>query len=266
MASSFFRFTSLPTELRLQIWEAALYDESEDRLVPMCIADLKLIYKQEVSRVDTPPIRLWSGKWLASPFLSVNRECRQTAKAFYNFIDVHRIPLDRDHPFLTSAGLLYLNLDRDIFIKHYNSCPTEPAWSLLDDFITGSVSTKIKYCTSPMGQVDCERVRRICTAVSGHQDGISPYPNRDLYYPMCLCYCKRRTHPCGLPYNYHYAIWEQQLWPFSKATARFDMEFDYDMMEWGSRDADPGLHAAMVEFNTDSKRRWRSELDYQTSA
>ncbi|KAI1381504.1 hypothetical protein F4677DRAFT_440718 [Hypoxylon crocopeplum] len=102
------RFSELPVELRLQIWEEALHRE-------------RLVLVSDRSRTVCPMRKL------VSPLLAVNRESRRVAKAFYNLtLDVHRISdqqkLDQPSHVTSqdpvqgpSAGILYLSLDWDIF-------------------------------------------------------------------------------------------------------------------------------------------------------
>ncbi|KAI1655810.1 hypothetical protein F4813DRAFT_366436 [Daldinia decipiens] len=58
-----------------------------------------------------------------SPFLVVNRESRQVAKAFYSYIvKVYRIcdigkGIRRGQPLEVLAGILHLNLDRDVVMS-----------------------------------------------------------------------------------------------------------------------------------------------------
>ncbi|XXG97688.1 Cytochrome c oxidase subunit 6B [Hypoxylon texense] len=96
-----FRFSDLPTELRLLIWEAALYQETRNRLA---IID---VFSQEVTPV----------KQLISPLLTINRESRQVAKALYTrILGVWRYSQCSYLPPEQFAGVLHLSLDKDIFV------------------------------------------------------------------------------------------------------------------------------------------------------
>ncbi|KAI0008495.1 hypothetical protein F4779DRAFT_618601 [Xylariaceae sp. FL0662B] len=71
---TFPQFSHLPTELRLQIWEEALCLETTKRLVV----------------VSADSLRILPTKHNLSPFLTVNHESREQAKAFYTFtVDVY---------------------------------------------------------------------------------------------------------------------------------------------------------------------------------
>lgn len=69
-------FSALPTEIRLQIWDEALHQETDRRLV--------LVRRHNRTIIPT--------KWIMSPFLIVNNESRERAKDFYSYvIDVYTI-------------------------------------------------------------------------------------------------------------------------------------------------------------------------------
>lgn len=135
-----FRFSDLPVELRLHIWEAALYQETRKRLVIFC----------EWEGSVTP------SKQLISPLLTVNHESRQVAKAFYTLtLDVHRKTLSYpQHSPDPLTGILRLSLDRDIFVVG-----TSPGRYRYDPL---PFDTKIlhNYYTKPLSDDDCNCVQR----------------------------------------------------------------------------------------------------------
>ncbi|OTA90280.1 hypothetical protein M434DRAFT_398060 [Hypoxylon sp. CO27-5] len=121
------RFTDLPPEMRLKIWDLALHQEAQDRLL--------IIY--QAGHYDPP--RLLPLKHHASPFLSVNYESRQRAKAFYPMkLAVYELPQisDDEHMnnyrcrqryFKTARGMgkvkgcLYFSPEWDVFISPLDS-------------------------------------------------------------------------------------------------------------------------------------------------
>ncbi|KAI1142226.1 hypothetical protein F5Y05DRAFT_218543 [Hypoxylon sp. FL0543] len=121
------RFTDLPPEMRLKIWDLALHQEAQDRLL--------IIY--QAGHYDPP--RLLPLKHHASPFLSVNYETRHLAKAFYPLkLAVYELPRisDAEHLnnyrcrqryFKTARGMgkvkgcLYFSPERDVFISFLSS-------------------------------------------------------------------------------------------------------------------------------------------------
>ncbi|KAI0840837.1 hypothetical protein F5Y06DRAFT_231600 [Hypoxylon sp. FL0890] len=121
------RFTDLPPEMRLKIWDLALHQEAQDRLL--------IIY--QAGHYDPP--RLLPLKHHASPFLSVNYESRQRAKAFYPMkLAVYELPQISDDEHLNNyrcrqryfktargmgkvKGCLYFSPEWDVFISFLNS-------------------------------------------------------------------------------------------------------------------------------------------------
>ncbi|KAI1764986.1 hypothetical protein GGR53DRAFT_530069 [Hypoxylon sp. FL1150] len=138
-------FSSLPTELRLQIWEHALYEETEKRLV--------LTYGWN---------KIFPMKRLVSPLLSVNPECRAVAKSFYNFNPkVYRCPSQEQRKGdgeYTPAGILHLSLERDIFVKGFGW----PSFWVPRGNYVNFVDYDIvrKHLVEPMTEVDLCRPQR----------------------------------------------------------------------------------------------------------
>ncbi|KAI1449498.1 hypothetical protein F5Y02DRAFT_428803 [Annulohypoxylon stygium] len=104
----FTTFSSLPTELRWQIWEDALYQETKNQTMVIQRFDFVFPTQRHVS-----------------PLLATNRESRERAKAFYNFVlDVTVISPIRPPPRFSDrliclgqpAGVLRLNIERTTFI------------------------------------------------------------------------------------------------------------------------------------------------------
>ncbi|KAI2783031.1 hypothetical protein F4815DRAFT_442484 [Daldinia loculata] len=102
-----FPFPKLPTELRCQIWDSFL--ETEERIVV----------------VDAGNWAVYPMRRHISPLLIVNRESRQAAKAFYSYtVKVYHIcdmgkgtGTRRRQPLEVPAGILHLNLNRDVFVS-----------------------------------------------------------------------------------------------------------------------------------------------------
>ncbi|KAI2620220.1 hypothetical protein GGS26DRAFT_595113 [Hypomontagnella submonticulosa] len=139
-----FRFSDLPTELRLLIWKAALYQEAQYRLV----------------LVKTHSHRACPTTQLISPLLSVNIESRMVAKSFYNLtLDVYcKVYSETPHCFdRTPAGKIYLSTDRDIFtIIRGHICGPYQCPLPLPDYQRLSRD----YITEPISDDDCDRVQR----------------------------------------------------------------------------------------------------------
>ncbi|KAI2632417.1 hypothetical protein GGR54DRAFT_34601 [Hypoxylon sp. NC1633] len=173
MASVFHQFSDLATELRLQIWEVALQQESEKRLV--------ILLNGNSHRFVCPMRRL------VSPFLAVNRESRSAGKAFYNLIlEVYRRSFSRiEYPDDTTdnhldddprpweaVGNLYLSTDWDIFVVgllwYWNA--QTPLYHSRADF-----NIMNKYLVQPMTTSDMKRVQRAFTASLGF-DGVNDIP------------------------------------------------------------------------------------------
>ncbi|KAI1461102.1 hypothetical protein F4805DRAFT_313347 [Annulohypoxylon moriforme] len=152
-------FSSLPTELRLQIWRTFLKAEP-DRLVVIDFVDGSIY-----------PTNL-----LVSPLLSVNSESREIAKAFYNFVvDVHHIAFPDYYPWIVYgrrrkdyqecplgrfAGKVHLNLDHDIFVDGPLFNPVREPAPLFNSF-----KTKFYFETKPISREDCNRVQSLCSRV-----------------------------------------------------------------------------------------------------
>ncbi|KAI0181930.1 hypothetical protein GGR52DRAFT_61313 [Hypoxylon sp. FL1284] len=141
-----FRFSGLPTELRLTIWEIALYAETRKRLF--------------VVNPQTRSLKLT--KHTVPPLLLVNYESRQVAKAFYNVVlAVYISPpfpiYPREDRF---AGVVHLNLDRDIFVLAYDS-PHGIAVATYNYPFFGIAAMPCKYGTDHMSEVDFGRIQRV---------------------------------------------------------------------------------------------------------
>ncbi|KAI4869061.1 hypothetical protein F4820DRAFT_464628 [Hypoxylon rubiginosum] len=138
-----FRFSDLPTELRLLVWDAALHQET--RLV--------IIYSY---RRTVIPV-----KQLISPLLTVNRESRQVAKAFYtDTLNVYRNRISSTYshdPTDKFAGVLHFSFDRDIFVKGEDD--QDNLKCVGHDF--GEAQTPCYYDTEPIRDEDCGRVQRL---------------------------------------------------------------------------------------------------------
>ncbi|KAI1765804.1 hypothetical protein GGR53DRAFT_244216 [Hypoxylon sp. FL1150] len=158
-----FRFSDLPTELRLRVWEAALHQETRKRLV---------IFDEWEGTV-TP------SKQLISPLLTTNRESRLVAKTFYSLtLDVHRRNrLSNDEGQL--AGALCLSLTRDIFVigAGGESSFSRPEGDR-DDLLTFGTKVLYDYHTKPLTKDDCDRVQ--CTLT--------------IYYTSSFLSCTRENH------------------------------------------------------------------------
>ncbi|OTA97165.1 hypothetical protein M434DRAFT_386887 [Hypoxylon sp. CO27-5] len=159
-----FKFCKLPPEIRIQIWEIALHQETEKRLV---VADVR-------DHVVYPMRRL------ISPLLTVNRESREIAKTFFSFtLDVHRIPDPAKRDFFLwvhtpsgpSAGKLYLSLDRDLFTEgpRWEECRYQGSGHLNSDW-----EILCNYETKPMSSDDCDRVQRVLDIEYGPYDPYNP--------------------------------------------------------------------------------------------
>ncbi|KAI1800827.1 hypothetical protein F4811DRAFT_536972 [Daldinia bambusicola] len=107
-----FRFSSLPTELRWQIWKDALEEEIKERIVV----------------VDTHGWGVCPMRRHASPLFVLNRESRELAKVFYPSV-VQVYYTSGHHLYSRKAaqrrgwkesGILCLNLERDIFVLSEN--------------------------------------------------------------------------------------------------------------------------------------------------
>ncbi|OTB12925.1 hypothetical protein K445DRAFT_304658 [Daldinia sp. EC12] len=152
---SSFRFSSLPPELRLQVWKDFLHEETERRIVVINIYDFAAFpMKKHVS-----------------PLLIVNRESRQVAKAFYSYtLKVYRTGRRRllyEKPGwkhnLKEAGILHLSLDQDIFM-------TSRYWGrqMIEFYEAGSSCSDFKllrnYTTDSL-DAHCHRISRAYTIV-----------------------------------------------------------------------------------------------------
>ncbi|KAI1205768.1 uncharacterized protein F4807DRAFT_442188 [Annulohypoxylon truncatum] len=110
------RFSDLPPELRFQIWDFALKQEAHDRLL--------IVFEYYYFS------HLLLFRHNASSFLSVNRESRNRAQAFYSAkLPVYEIPKGQleqylkplNRPYTIDEGLqpkgaLYISLQWDIFV------------------------------------------------------------------------------------------------------------------------------------------------------
>ncbi|KAI1411708.1 hypothetical protein F5Y13DRAFT_53789 [Hypoxylon sp. FL1857] len=195
------RFTELPAELRLQIWETALYQETEKRFV---VVDF-------MERVVYPMRRL------ISPLLTVSSESRETAEAFFNLtLDVHRVPNPKVRLWPRkeiatgpSSGKLYLNLDRDLFV-------TGPLWEECRYSInlTGDRKIVCNYDTKPISSEDCNRVQRVLK-IEIEKD-ISTF---DDFSPGCS-WCQSTMRDAD---EMEFQV-NRRL--FSRATERFELNFN----------------------------------------
>ncbi|KAI2473384.1 hypothetical protein F4781DRAFT_189784 [Annulohypoxylon bovei var. microspora] len=208
-------FAYLPTELRLQIWEDVLKQETEKRLVV----------------IDLEHGSVYPMKRLISPLLTVNRESRELAKAFYNFvIDVYRktdshkrhwLTDHKKYPLGPSAGILHLNVDRDIFVKGpmyfpggwFGDYPSSAGFKILFNFHT-----------KPMNGKDRDRVQR--TLAVGYSSAYSEeYDNTVLIYDYDLIYeLSPVSRLKGLP---------RTRWLFSRATECFKINLGLWYFEEG---------------------------------
>ncbi|KAI0376165.1 hypothetical protein F5Y04DRAFT_286203 [Hypomontagnella monticulosa] len=149
-------FSELSPKLRMLIWEAALYQETEYRLVPV----------EKYSRTIYPMKRL------VSPLLSANRESRAAAKKFYNLVlAIYRFPstllfYSREYPREAPVGKLYVHLDRDIFTKNMNIYHGD--LHLLYQKHMGTplfpeLERMCNYSTESLSDDDCRRIQRSFT-------------------------------------------------------------------------------------------------------
>lgn len=156
-----FKLSCLPVELRSKIWRYALMEEARNRLVFIEQSSLRLVF----------PFHL------VSPFLTVNRESRQEAKAFYELkLEILEMPqkveIPDDHlhlPFRFQyavmhnimkefnynykvLGAIYVSPTQDVFVQ-------KPQSFLRGEFWNFSYEQLI--CTPPLSEQVRDKIRRL---------------------------------------------------------------------------------------------------------
>ncbi|KAI0900449.1 hypothetical protein F4806DRAFT_156600 [Annulohypoxylon nitens] len=198
-------FSSLPTELRLMIWQHALYQESTER-------ESVDIYVDAALRSIGPMHRV------VSPLLSTNRESREIAKAFYSFaFAVYRMPVKTEGlvsspscsicrskvPLGQPAGVLRVNIERDDLVRgpllpnnDNPSVPDPASCSILFDFDTKQTNRKYLRRTQHVRIVESYALRFRNWYMGHHMDSLVSHEPRGSLKSLWLF--SRATEWCNL--------------------------------------------------------------------
>ncbi|KAI0121546.1 hypothetical protein F4776DRAFT_221232 [Hypoxylon sp. NC0597] len=208
-----FKFPELPPEIRIQIWETALHQETEKRLVV----------------VDSRERAVLPMRRLISPLLMVNSESRKIAKAFFNFtLNVHHVLGSTgrnrgrrlEHVATgPSAGKLYLSLDRDLFVKglRWEECRYA-------EHLNSDLEILFKYDSKPMGSDDCDRVQRVLDIEYELYEQFGQFGQFGQCVPIVDCsFCGGWCAWHDDNYPYSWKCLEKQ-WLFSRATDYFKID------------------------------------------
>ncbi|OTB05401.1 hypothetical protein M426DRAFT_139468 [Hypoxylon sp. CI-4A] len=217
-----FSFNELPTELRLQVWEEFLLQETEKRLVV----------------VDTKRLTIFPMKRLISPLLTVNSESRTLTKTFYDYtidiytlVDPYSLPEDLNKPpsctTRSLAGMLYLNLERDIFVKgfYFSYLPYQ---NQRTTHLSHNFKILAHYESEPMADEHTSRVQRSLYSARYRPLAYSPSYSGSYSYdyePTCCSWCDDpRNYEDYLDERREKEEREDEL--FAAASEQFSLVFD----------------------------------------
>ncbi|KAK7911636.1 hypothetical protein PG985_014117 [Apiospora marii] len=206
--STFPKFSSLAPELRHMIWDMALENEADNRIV--------LVHRLT--------LRVLPSKSLISPIMAVDKESRERALTHYNVkLSISTFPAPSvtrpgpvekwDHIYSrsraerllndlsddASKGCIYVNLARDKFLLSFTYSTAKPPGIATDDCVSdlfsyakvvetlGPGSTRAykmhQPCVGPkLSPEQCNKITNVVHRRGLHEGYVKPWPGK-IYYP-----------------------------------------------------------------------------------